>query len=413
MPYYLHGVASILVAYLLAFLVSDNKKKISWKVLCYGILCQLLLAYLVLKVPIIISSIKFINKGMYGISESTDKAMAFCFGGLANPSAESGLGFMLAFKGLPVIITVSAISALLTYLRILPFIIKMLSIFFRKTLLIGGALGIGAAANIFVGMSETPLVMRSYLKNFSRSEIFSLMVLGTTGIASSMMVVYTIIVDSVIQNSMYHIVSSVIIGIPGALTISRVIVPETRDHLTEGEDVDFGSEKTLIGAICTGVIEGAKILVIILAMLVGFVALVDLLNKILALVTIGDMPLSMQLILGWLISPLAWLIGVPWTEAQIAGSLLGTKIIFNEVIGFQELVKVGADLSERTKVILIYAICGFANVSSVGMMIGIYKSLVPERIDEVAKFGLRALLAGMLANCMSAAIAGMLTGISV
>jgi len=281
---------------------------------------------------------------------------------------------------------------------------------FRKTLFIGGTLGMAMAVNVFTGMSETPLIVRSYLKRLTHSELFSLMVCGTACAASSVMVIYEVILNSIMLGTIVHIISAVLISIPGALAMARIIVPET-GKITEGDDADFTRSSSALDAISSGIMDGAKVMISIIAMLIGFVALVALINQFLGVFPdINNAPITMQRILGVALSPVAWIIGFPASEMHAVGSLLGTKMIFNEILAYQEFVKMSAILSEKSKIMMVYVLCSFANIGSIGIMIGIYTSLVPERKVEVIKLGVKAIIAGSLANYITASIVGMLHG---
>lgn len=399
---------SILIFGFLAWLLSKDKKKINWKVVCLGFFWQIIFAIILLKMPMITSAFSYINLGLKSINDATTFAMKFVFGGLATPSHQSGLGFILALHGFPVLIVIAALSALLTYLKILPAIINGMSFFFRRIFSIGGTLGIAVSANIFTGISETPLVIRPYLKKLSHSELFSLMVCGTSCVAASVMVLYDIILKPIEDNSIRHIISAVLISIPGALAISRIIVPETK-KLTEGDDADFSRFKSALDAISGGIIDGAKVAINVIAMLIGFVALVEVFNQLLSLLPLVDgQEITMQKILGFLLAPIMWIIGLPPHEIYTAGSLLGTKIILNEIIAFQQLVTVAAELSHKSQLIMIYALCSFANLGSIGVMIGVYNALIPERKQEVIALSMKSIVAGTFANFITASIVGML-----
>lgn len=402
----LRPFSAIILFYCTAFILSENKKRLSYKVLSFGILLQFATAALLFEVPAIALSLNIIASGLQAVSESTIKSLKFCFGQLGAPDAP--MGFILALHGFTVLITISALSALLMHWRILPTIIKVFSFFFRKTLAIGGTLGISISANMFTGMSETPLVIKPYLNRLTRSELFSLVTCGIAGIAGSVIVLYSVILEPIMPNNMHHIISSVLIGIPIALTISRIIVPETEDRLTEGADIELQRSNNTLDAIFTGIMDGAKVMVTIIAMFIGFISLIDIANKILAHIYIFDQQLSIQYIMGIIFAPITWLIGIPWEEAGIAGSLLGTRFITNELVAYQEFVEHGMNLSTHTKIIMLYALCGFANVGSIGIILGVYSTLVPSRKEEISKFALKALIAGTLSNCISASIVSIL-----
>ena len=315
--------------------MSEEKYRISWKSVLSCMIWQVLFAFCVFKISSIANVFAAINDVLGAINESTAKAVAVCFGGLASPPPEAGFGFILAFQGLPSLIVISALSALLIHWKILPFIVKIMSAFFRKIFFISGTLGIAVSANIFTGMSETPLVVRPYLARLSRSELFSMMCCGTAGTASSVMVLYSILIGQLIPNSISHIISAALINIPGALALSRIMIPETSEHHTDGDYANFTKAKNSIDAAFTGIIDGGKVIITVIAMIIGFVALIDVSNKVLALLPyFNQEPLSLQRILGWICFPLSLLMGVPFEEAGTVGALIGTKIITNELMSF-------------------------------------------------------------------------------
>ena len=404
---YFHCILTISLTLLIAFLISKDRKKIKYKTVALGLFFQLLFAVILFKIPAISNIFFGFNTVLEAISKSTTHATTFVFGGLANPPEQSGLGYILAFQGFPVLITISALSSVLTYWKILPFIINIFSMIFRKILNIGGTLGFAVSANIFSGMSETPLVINTYLKRLTHSEIFSLMVCGTSAVASSVMVLYSMILKPIAENPLGHIITSVLISIPASLVISRIMIPET-DEVSEGKDSNYSQAKNTLDALYTGIIDGGKVIVTILAMLIGFIALIDLLNQIIIAINPTEYDITIQKVLGWIMYPVAWIIGIPSNEAGIAGSLLGTKLILNEIISFQELVRISAELSFKTKIMMIYALCSFANLGSIGVMIGVYGTLIPERKSEIIKLGFKAILAGTLVNLSIASIIGAL-----
>lgn len=404
---YFHCVLTIFLTLFTAFLLSNDKKNINYRIIAIGLFFQLVFAITLFKIPTISNIFFGFNKILEAIAQSTSKATSFVFGGLANPPEESGFGYILAFQGFPVLITISALSSILTYWRILPFVINIFSMIFKRILNIGGTLGFAISANIFSGMSETPLVINTYLKRLTHSEIFSLMVCGTSAVASSVMVLYSMILKPITDNPLGHIITSVLITIPASLVISRIIIPETSE-ISEGKDSNYSQAKNTLDALYTGIIDGGKVIITILAMLIGFIALIDLVNQFIIAVNPTDYDITIQKILGWIMYPVAWMIGIPSNEAAAAGSLLGTKIILNEIISFQELVKISSELSFKTKIMMIYALCSFANLGSIGVMIGIYGTLIPERKTEVIKLGFKAIIAGMLVNLSIASIIGAL-----
>jgi len=407
MPQYLHCLFTIILTIFISYLLSNDKKSISYKQVCVGIIFQILFAVILFKVPIVSRMFVGFNSVLDSIADATTNAVAFILGGLARPPENSGLGFILAIQSFPVLITISALSAVLTYWKILPFIINIFSLIFKRIFNIGGTLGFAVSANIFSGMSETPLVIKNYLKYMTKSEMFSLLVCGTSAVASSVMVLYSMILRPIISNPLGHIITSVLISIPATLVISRIIIPE-KEVFSEGKDADYLCASNTLDALYAGIMDGAKVMITILAMLIGFIAVVDIVNQLIAWITPTEYCITIQKLLGWVMYPVVWIMGVPASEAMAAGSIIGTKIIFNEIIGFQELVKISYSLSNKTRIMLVYSLCSFANISSIGIIIGVYGSLIPERKSEVIKLCFKAIIAGTMVNLSIASIIGVL-----
>jgi CNT family concentrative nucleoside transporter len=305
------------------------------------------------------------------------------------------------------VLVVSALTALLFYWRIIPYIVKAFSLLLEKTMAIGGALGLGASANIFVGMIESPLFIRPYLKDMTRSELFAIMTCGMATIAGTVMVLYATILNTIIPDAMGHILTASIISAPAAIIISQVMVPETGTQ-TSGQLVPPQTASSSVDAITRGTLDGISLLINIIAMLIVLVALVTLSNLILGLFPdFGGQPVTLQRLLGYCMAPVVWLMGIPWSEATAAGSLMGTKTILNEFIAYIELSKLPEEtMSQHSRLIMTYALCGFANFGSLGIMIGGLRSMVPERQDEIVALGLKSIVAGTLATCMTGAIVG-------
>jgi concentrative nucleoside transporter, CNT family len=375
---------------------------------------QFCLALLFFKFPPAQSFFQTLNRIVLLLDQATTAGTSFVFGYLGGgefPVAvpDPASVFILAFKALPLVIVVSALSALLFYWRILPWIVRQVSRLLTGTMGIGGALGLGSAANIFVGMIEAPLFIRPYLSRLSHSEMFALMTTGMATVAGTMMVLYANVLSDIREDALGHILSASVISIPAALLIALMLVPETGDG-TAG-DISLRSDaKGAMDAVTRGTLDGVKLVINITAMLIVFVALVALINLFLALLPeIGGEPVSLQRILGILFAPMVWLMGIPADEMLTAGSLMGIKTILNEFLAYLELVNLPADaLSDRSRMIMIYALCGFANFGSLGIMLGGMGTMVPERRDEIAGLGLKSILAGTLATMMTGAFAGLL-----
>jgi CNT family concentrative nucleoside transporter len=302
------------------------------------------------------------------------------------------------------------LSSLLFYWRVLPWLVRAVSHLLRKTLGIGGAVGLSAAADIFVGMVEAPLFVRPYLAAMSRGELFSVMTCGMATVAGTVMALYAGFLAPVVPDAMGHILTASLVSTPGALLIAALMVP-AGETSTGGELKAPDSARSSMEAITQGTLAGVTLLINIVAMLLVFVALVSLTNLLLGLLpsVLGE-PLSMQRILGWLMAPVVWLMGIPWAEATTAGSLMGTKTVLNELIAYLDLARLPAEaLSPRSDLIMTYALCGFANLGSLGILIGGLATMVPERRADIVSLGPRAVLSGTLATLLTGAVVGVLT----
>nr|MDA8100113.1 hypothetical protein [Nitrospiraceae bacterium] len=320
---------------------------------------------------------------------------------------DPGAGFILAFQALPLVLVIGALSALLFHWRILPLIVKTFSLLLQKTLNVGGALGLGASTTIFLGMVEAPLVIKPYLRDMTRSELFSLMTVGMACIAGTVMILYATILNGVIPDPLGHILTASFIHVAAAITISRIMIPETGQE-TAGSLAPQRTAAGSMDALVKGTMDGLHLLLNIIAMLVVMVALVHLVNLALGLLPdAGGSPVTLQRLLGFVMAPVVWLFGIPWAEAPTAGSLMGTKTILNELLAFLDLAKLpeGA-LDGRSRMIMTYALSSFANLGSLGILIGGLGTLVPERRDEVVALGMKALVAGTLATCMTGSVIG-------
>jgi len=308
---------------------------------------------------------------------------------------------------------VSALSMLLFYWRVLPFIVKVSSWALQKTLRVGGALGVAAAAKVFLGNVEAPLLIRPYLKNFSRNELFTVMTCGMATTSATVMALYTTILEGTIPNPIAHILTASIISIPAAITLARLMIPHEGAH-TSGNLVVPYQFSNWMDAISRGTSDGLGIFLNITAMLIVVLALVSLMNAVLGLFPdVYGESLSLQRILGVMMAPVTWLMGIPWSEAATAGKLLGTKTVLNEVVAFLDLAKTPKEsLSPHSALIMTYALCGFANFSSIGIVIGGLGAMVPERREEIVSLGLKSVIAGTIATCMSGTVVGVLTQIS-
>ena len=399
----------------LAWLCSENRRRMNPRILISGILLQFALAVVFLKIPFFQNLFFKLNYLTLLLEKGTTAGCSFVFGylGGATPPFETtnpAESFILAFRALPILLLVSALSALLFYWRILPFIVRMFSLLLQRTMGIGGALGVGTGANIFVGMIEAPLFIRPYFKDLTRSELFTLMTTGMATIAGTMLALYASILRPVIPDSLGQILSASIISVPASILLAQIMIPETQEQ-TSGEVLPPEEANGTMDAIARGTVQGVQMLLPIVGMLIVLVGLVSIANQLLGfLPDIAGAPVTLQRMLGYVMAPVVWLIGIPWSEATTAGMLMGTKIILNELIAYIDLAKLPAHaLSPRSQLIMTYALCGFANLGSLGIMIGGMGAMAPERRTEVAALGMRSIMAGAMATCMTGAVIGVLT----
>jgi len=406
-----------LVAFLLlAWLMGENRKQISVKMVAVGIGAQVLTGLILLKVPVFRQFFLVLNDGVMALEAATTAGTAFVFGYLGGgplPFVEAypGAAFVLAFRALPLILVISALSALLFHWQILPPVVRGFSWCLRKSLGLGGAEGLGVSASVFVGMVESPLLVRPYLEAMTRSELFTLMTAGMATIAGTVMVLYASILGDTIPGVMGHILTASVISVPAAVTVAKVMVPETGSP-TSGQLVMARPDGSSMDAITRGTLQGVELLINIVAMLVVLVAMVHLVNAALGVFPdMGGQPLTLQRVLGFVMAPIVWFMGVPWQEAPVAGGLMGVKTILNEFLAYLELSRLApGTLSDRSTIIMTYAMCGFANPGSLGIMIGGIGTMAPGRRSEIVALGLRSVVAGTLATCMTGAVVGLLTG---
>lgn len=361
---------------LFAWAISENRRGASWRIVVAGLAVQFALALLLLKLPQSQIVFVWLNDGVVALQKATEAGTSLVFGFLGGaplPFAEPypGAAFILAFRALPLVLLMSALSALLYHWRILPWIVRGFAWALGRALGISGAASFGTAANVFVGMVEAPLLIRPYLNRISRSELFIVMTAGMATIAGTMYALYVSFLADAIPGAAGHLLTASLISAPAAIMIARLMVPADGVETRERVEVEKLYDNSM-DAVTTGTIDGLRLLGYILGMLVVLVALVALANAILGLAPDAwGAPLTLQRILGWVMAPVTWLIGIPWSEAETAGQLLGTKVVLNELLAYLELAKLPADaLSERSRLIMTYAMCGFAHFGSLGIMIG-------------------------------------------
>ncbi|MGD9923770.1 MAG: NupC/NupG family nucleoside CNT transporter [Pseudorhodoplanes sp.] len=401
----------------LAFAFSEDHRAVSWRRVLAAMALTVVLAALLLKIPALSMAFAAANHAVDAIAGATRQGTAFVFGYLGGgplpfdpkfPGAE----FILAFQALPLVLVMSVLTTLLFYWRILPPIVRGFSWALERTLGVGGAVGLSTAANIFVGMVEAPLFIRPYLDRLTRAELFIVMTGGMAGIAGTVLVVYATILRPLIPDIAGHLLIASVLGAPAAILISELMVPETNDDATAGEYSDPPPvANSTMDAITIGTGQGLSLLLNIIAMLVVLVALVHLANAILSVLPeIGGTEITLQRMLGLIMAPVCWLMGLPWSEALRGGELMGIKTVLNEFIAYVELSKLGPDsLSERSRLIMVYALCGFANFGSLGIMIAGLTVMAPQRRDEIVALGPKTIVSGTLATCTIGAIVGALS----
>ena len=395
------GIAGLL---LLAWVLSENRKDVPWRAIWAGLALQLLLALLFLKLPYAKDAFLALNDVLGALEKSTQAGTALVFGYLGGGPApfvvsDANSSFILAFRALPIVLVMSALSALLYHWGVLPWIVRGISWLLERAMRVGGVVGLSTAANVFVGMVEAPLFVRPWLPRVSRGELFAIMVGGMASIAGTVLFLYASILGKILPDAVAHLLIASIVSAPAALVIAFLMVPPIGEATGGRLEIKSAASGSM-DALTQGTLGGAQLLVNIVAMLVVFVALVTLVNLIIA-------PYTLQGILGWLLAPLAWLAGIPWSEAQVAGKLLGTKTVLNELVAYIDLANT-AGLSERSRLLMTYALCGFANFGSLGIMIGGMSTMCPERRPEIVSLGMKSIVAGTLATCLTAATVGLI-----
>ena len=394
----MHALAGMAGLLTLAWALSENRRAIPWRGVIVGLLLLVLGAMVFLKITLVKSLFLKLNDVLLILERATQAGTSLVFGYLGGGPApfqvsDVNSNFVLAFRALPIVLLMSALSALLFYWRVLPAIVRALSFVLEKAMRVGGVVGLSTAANVFVGMVEAPLFVRPYLARLSRGELFAIMAGGMASIAGTVLFLYGSILSRVMPDAVAHLLIASVLSAPAALVISFLMVPP---GLTAGEMLALESEAaSSMDALTRGTLEGAQLLLNIVAMLVVFVALVALVNLVIA-------PYTLQGALGWLLAPLAWLAGIPWPEARAAGALLGTKTVINELVAYLDLAQM-SQLSERSRVLMTYALCGFANLGSLGIMIGGLGTMAPQRRAEIVDLGIKSIVAGTLATCLTAA----------
>ncbi|MFW7380579.1 MAG: NupC/NupG family nucleoside CNT transporter [Oligoflexus sp.] len=409
---YLQGVVGLLVFMAIAYLLSENRRDVSLKFVLLGLILQALIAIVLLKIPVFQELLLTLNKLVVTLSSVTDRATQFMFGFLAGGQAPFAIqnaqhNYIVAFRVLPLIMVVSAISSVLFYWGILPLIIRAIAQVLVKTFRISGALGFGAASTVFLGTIEAPLMIRPYLNQLSRAELLSLLSCTMSTIAGTVMVLYASVISQVVDNAVGHMLVASMISIPAALLLSHLMCPGTSSE--QSNIVIQSDSHSTLDALIRGTIDGLQMVLHIVAIIIVFFALIYLCNDVLGLISIAGKTLSVELILGTAFRPFMWFIGIPWEQTLVAGQLMATKVVLNEFVAYLNLAGMNhADLGQENVIRLTYALCGFANFASAGIVIGGLGALIPERRQELIKLTMKSLVIGNLATLMTAAMIGLI-----
>jgi CNT family concentrative nucleoside transporter len=402
---------------LLGWLLSEDRRHIPWRTVVAGVALQLALAFLLIGIPAAGRAMLVLNDAANALQRATETGTSFVFGYLAGPplpfaETHPGASFILAFQALPLVLTISALASLLFHWGILQRITAGFAWLLRRSMGLGGALALGAAVHVFVGMVEAPLLVRPYLARMQRGELFALMTCGMAGVAGTVMVIYASFLSAVVPNALGNILSASVISTPAGLAIAALMVPFGPPDAVAGRLVIHDPPVSSVDALVKGTMDGIPILAAIIATLLVTVAMVALVNMALTLLPDwGGAPVTLQRVFALPFRPVLWLIGVPWHETGAAAALMATKTVLNEFIAYLNFSTLPPDsFSARTRMVLTYALCGFANFGSLGIMIGGLGAMVPERRHEIVGLGLRSILSGTMATCMSGALAGAMAG---
>ena len=394
---------------------SENRTAVSWRFVGIGLFIQFVLALILLRVPWITDLLLGLNYFISAIEQATRAGTEFLFGYLGGGMFPVNLDgntapYLFAFRVLPQVIVFSVIVALLWHWKVLPSIVRLLSKGLQKTLKVSGSVATAGAASLFLGMVETPLVIRAYLATLTRSEFFTVMTLGMSTVAGSVMVLFASILEGVVPGIIGHILGASMINMIGAIYISRLLIPETQDTISGDSSIDLTYSSSM-DALSQGTKDGLSLAVNVGAMLLVLVSFVALANILLSNLVIDGQSFSIEQILGWCFAPIAWLIGIPWSEAMPAGALLGTKLVLNELVAFIQLAQNSGQFSPQSRLILLYALCGFANIGSLGILLGGLAVLVPERKEEYLKIAPRSVLSGTVVTLVTGAIVALVSRI--
>jgi CNT family concentrative nucleoside transporter len=413
---HLQSALGIFALLAFAFLISENSRAVDWKSVGIAFAVTVATAVLLLEVPQLKVVFAVVGRAADAIGGATRAGTSLVFGYLGGGALPfdlktPGADFVLAFQALPIVLVMSVLTTLLFHWRILPPIVRGFSWLLERTMGVGGAVGLSTAANIFLGMVESPLFIKPYLARLTRGELFMVMTGGMAGIAGTVFVLYATVLRTAIPDVAGHLLVASIVSAPGALLISMLMVPDKPAERTDMGAVEVGAiADSTMDAIVRGTAAGLELLLNIVAMLIVLVALVALANAILSLLPdVAGAAITLQRLLGLVMAPVCWLMGIPWDQALIAGSLMGTKTVLNELIAYLDLARLPANaLDARSRLIMLYAMCGFANFGSLGIMIAGLTVMAPERRADIVSLGPKTIVSGTLTTCLMGAIVGVL-----
>lgn len=408
----MQGLIGVIVLLMIAWAFSEQRKGVKIREIVVGVGIQTLLAFFLLRVEIVREALLGLNYVVRAIEYATTEGTKVVFGFLGGDTVPFELTtdtapYIFAFRVLPQILVFSVVISLLWYWKILPPIIRMFAAILRRSLGVGGAVGVSASASVFLGMVEAPMVIRAYLKNLTRSELFVVMTCGMSTVAGSIMVLYANLLGSTIDGALGHVLIASVVNVIGAVYVARIMVPE--DSGSEAGDlVDSLKYESVMDAISRGGSDGLRLVANVAVMVIILVSLVALCNFVLGLIPL-EVPITLQRMMGWLFAPIAWLMGISWADANAAGSLLGTKLILNELIAFIQLSEMGSSVTAHTRLIMTYALCGFTNFGSLGILIGGVSALAPDRRADLLSLGPKTLVSGTIVACLTGTIVGLIS----
>lgn len=411
----MQAILGILVVIGITWVLSEQKHNVKPVEIVVVLVGQIVLAALLLRAPVVAKALGALNVLVQAIGDASREGTSFVFGYLGGGDLpfelqDGASTLILATQLLPQILVFSVLVALLWYWRVLPLLIKGISWSLQRFLKIGGSVAVAAAASIFVGMVESPMIIRGYLKAITRAEFFIVITCGMSTVAGTIMVLYVNVLGDVVDVALGHILTASILNVLGAILIARIMVPDST--VTDiGKVEDAFKYESVFDALTRGASDGTKLVINIIAMLIVLISLLALINQLLSLIPTGGEPLTLQGIVAFVFLPLTWCMGIPWAETGVAGQLMGTKLVVNEFVAYQHLGEVGNSLIPRSRLILTYALCGFTNIGSVGILIGGVSALVPDRRTELLSLAPRTLISGTLVAVLTGSVVGIVTSV--